>query len=219
MTVETSSVQADLAFLRTLAEDGGRSLRSAGAAIALAGVVFGLNALRQWGLASGWLNWPEPLQPFLFWDALAAQLLLVGPVLWLVHRGDPQPRRATAVARAVEAALSAVGGALVVAMLALAAARVRLNEPAVALVAFPIVLFALNGTAWWVAFAAYRHVWALAVAFGSFGTALTLGWFAGSSSQWLVLGAGLFFWLTAPGIALVRQRRGAPAGAIARQGA
>jgi hypothetical protein len=218
MSTDASDVRADLAFLRALAEDGGHALRSAGAAIGLAGVVFGLNALRQWGLAAGWLAWPEALEPYLFWDALVAQLVLVGPVLWLVRRGEPRRSRASAVARAVEAALSAVGGALVIAMLALAAAATRLGEPAVALTAFPIVLFALNGTAWWVAFAAYRRIWALAVALGSFATALTLGWFAGQPTQWLALGVGLFFWLAAPGIALARQPRSAAPSAPARAG-
>ena len=72
---------------------------------------------------------------------------------------------------------------------------------------FPFVLFVLNGAAWWTAYAVYRRAWMLAAAIGSFTAALTLGWLAGTPSQWPALGLGLFFWMAAPGIALVRHPR------------
>jgi hypothetical protein len=208
MSSPASAVHVDLAFLRSLAEDGAPALRTAGAVIALAGIVFGLNALRFWAIDMGFIAWPEALTPFLAWDALLAQLALSPVVVWLTSRGRALKRGGSAGGRAVSAALSAVGGALTAAMLALAAAAIRLQDPTLALSVFPIVLFALNGAAWWVAFAVYRRTWTLAVALGSFLTTLGLGWFAETPTQWLILGLGLFAWLAVPGIALTRQAGG-----------
>jgi hypothetical protein len=101
-----------------------------------------------------------------------------------------------------------MGSALTIAVAALAIAAVRLGDSRLVLLVFPIVIFALSGAAWSVVYAVYRRAWALFAAGGCFVTALTLGWFAGTPTQWLALGLGLLCWLAAPGYALVRQADG-----------
>lgn len=208
MSDESTTIHADLAFLRGLAQDAGPTLRIAGSIMVLAGVVFGLSAIRLWLMGIGWIDWPEAWRSWLGWDALVVHVALTVVLLTRLGAWRRKPPRGGAGGTAVSAAISAVGFALTAAVAALAIAAVRLEDARLVLLVFPIVIFALAGAAWWVAYAVYRRAWALFAAGGCVVTALTLGWFAGTPTQWLALGLGLLCWLAAPGYALVRQAEG-----------
>lgn len=204
MTDETKALQDDIAFIKALAEDNGRALGRDGAIMVAVGVVFGLNAFRYWGIEAGFLDWAKPSANWMGIDALAV-FLIVLQVLMRRFRGVARG----AASRAMSAAWTGVGLAISVAVIALAIAAWRLQQPLLVLRVFPLILFTLYGSAWWIAFKVKRRIWFAGVAAGSFVTAMGCGFGTGRSYGWAILGTGLFLWVAAPGIAILREARNA----------
>jgi hypothetical protein len=202
VTDETKALRDDIAFIKALSEDSGRALSRDGAVMIAVGVIFGLNAFRFWGIAAGFLDWAKPMANWMGLDALAVFLVVLQVVLRRfrgVARG--------AASRAMSAAWTGVGLAFGVAVISLGIAAWRLQQPLLVLWVFPLVLFTLYGAAWWIAFAVKRRVWFGGVATGSFITALVCALLTGRSDEWAVLGLGLFLWVAAPGVAILREAR------------
>ena len=204
MTHETKSLRDDIAFIKALSEDSGRALSRDGAVMIAAGVVFGLNAFRFWAIAAGFLDWAKPTANWMGLDALAVFLVILQVVI-RQFRGVARG----AASRAMSAAWTGVGLAFGVAVISLGIAAWRLQQPLLVLWVFPMILFTLYGAAWWIAFAVKRRGWFAGVATGSFVTAFVCALLTGRSDEWVVLGLGLFLWVAAPGVVILREARAA----------
>jgi hypothetical protein len=200
VTDETKALQDDIAFMRALSEDSGRALSRDAAVLIAVGVIFGLNAFRFWGIEAGFLDWAKPTGNWWGLDALAIFLVVL-----LVLMGRFRTAARGAGSRAMGAAWGGVGIAISVAVIALVIGASRLHLPLLVIWIFPLILFTLYGAAWWIAFAVKRRIWFAGIAIGSFITTLGCGFRMGSSDEWAILSLGLFLWVAAPGIAILRE--------------
>ncbi len=206
MTDDLKIARQDLAFLRGLAEDNHPMLRPLGAALAIAGVVHGLSALRFWAVGKGWIDWPAALRPLMGFDGLIAQIIVMVVVALIWPSGMRMPKGTSSPAgRAARGAINALGWGLGAAFVGLFVASMRLGGGQLMNPGFPVVLFALASAVWWVIFAVYRRAWAVVAAIASALIAAGLGLAAGTSDGILVVAAGLFGCVAGPGLALVRQ--------------
>jgi len=196
------TLKDDIAFMKGVTQDSSRTFIRDGAILIAVGTIFGLDSLRFWGIEAGFLPWAKPTEHFYGFDAFAI-FLVVLYVIMRRFRGLAQG----AGARAVSAAWLGVGVAYVVALLSLGAAAWRLKQPLLMVWIPPTILFTLYGATWWVAFAVKRRAWLAGVAIGSFATAILSGLAIPSPHEWAVLAFGLFLWVAAPGIVIVRQAR------------
>jgi hypothetical protein len=200
VTDEIKALRDDIAFMRALSEDSGGALSRDAAVLIAVGVIFGLNAFRFWGIEAGFLDWAKPTGNWMGLDALAVFLIAL---LTLMRRFRAAARGAAS--RAMGAAWGSVGIAISVAVTALVIGAWRLQLPLLVIWVFPLILFTLYGAAWWIAFAVKRRIWFAGIAIGSFITALGCGFRMGRSDEWAILSLGLFLWVAAPGVAILRE--------------
>src|SRR5579862_4647982 len=199
---DTQSLKDDLAFLRGLADDGGKGLARDGFALAVIGLVFGALSLVFWLVFLGPLAGARQLVVWLWLAAIAAMFLLIGAA------NRRLPASTGAAARAMSAAWRGVGLGLTAGGLGLLAAGWRLGDSGFVLATFQILLFALYGAAWGVAYAVKRLSWFGAVSLGCFAGAVLEGLLYRSPHQWLVLSIGLFVLVGVPGLVILRKARG-----------
>ena len=204
MTRTGQSLKDDVDFLRALADGGAKVTARDGAILVAVGVIFGLVALQYWAIFAGVLNPPLAWRPWLWLDGLIPYLVVFA-LISARFRG----RSPGAGSRALSAAWTGVGAAHVFAVVGLALASRRLGIPLFVIWVFPLILFTLFGAAWCVAYAARRRAIYLATAIGSFVAAVACGAVMGQPEEWLVLAAGLFGLVAAPGVqVLLSNRRG-----------
>ncbi|HEY8572006.1 hypothetical protein [Phenylobacterium sp.] len=193
------SLRNDIAFLKSLAEDGRTGPLLGGPVALTSGLLFGTASLAIWagaklGVPGDNLVWAWPVAGTIFGLFMAAYLRRVGP-----GRGSAQ--RASAIA------WSGAGWAMftVIASLLLIAYRTQTWQVAAAI--SPIIL-ALYGCAWFVAGRIYKSLWVSLIAFGSFAMALVNAWFATEGvTGFLVYAVTLYLLVAAPGVLMMRQAR------------
>jgi hypothetical protein len=199
MSEDIRRIRDDISFIRTIMEDDGSVLRASGVGLLVAGTVFGLAALRSFALASGWLHWPQALQPFLAWDAPAAFFLVLLPVLATMSRGrSAQAAALSSTSRAVWASWAAVGIGYAVAAVSLSLAGSHAAES---------VLFAFWGCGWFIAAAAYRRARFALVALGCYLVALGTGLLSGGPYEALLMAVALWVLVALPGLMVLKQAR------------
>ncbi|MBO9581851.1 MAG: hypothetical protein J7498_13250 [Sphingobium sp.] len=205
MTEDTDQARRDLAFLRSLAEDGRPTLRALGALMLVSGLIQAVSALRLWAVDTGWLGWPDALRAYLGIDGVILQLA----IMILLPKLDPsltlRPGSASPAGRAIRGAMNALAWALAAAVLGLIAARWQMQDGQILSVGFPIVLFALAAATWQVAYAVNRRRWAQLAALASVLFAIAMGSVAGGSTAILALAAGFVSCFAIPGAAMMRQ--------------
>ena len=205
MQQDEQALRADVAFLRSLAEGGAAATVREGAILLAIGVIFGLVAAQYWAIDAGLLAVPTWLKPWLWLDGLAVFLVAMA-LISSRYRGRPPG----AASRALAAAWTGVGAALIFADLGLFAASRRLGLPLLTPWVFPLILFTLIGAAWGVAYAVRRRLAFALAAAGSFAAAMLCGALMGRPEEWLALSAGLVLLVALPGGLIVRSatRRG-----------
>lgn len=198
---DAQGLKDDLAFLRDLTQDSGKGLARDGFALATVGVVFGVVTLIYW---------------LIYWGPLAGAaavgwgLWIVGVVLMVAAIEIAKPRLpppSGAAARALSSAWNGVGVANTAGGLGLLAAGWRLHDATFVLATFPILLFALYGAAWSVAFAVKRLSWFAWISAGCFAAAIAEGLLYRSPHQWLALSIGLFLLVGLPGLVILKKAK------------
>jgi len=191
----------DLAFLRDLTQDSGRGLARDGLALALIGLSFGVVSLVYWLIFSGPLSVARGVSWWLWVIALGGDIA----VMELAKRGLPAP--SGAAARALSTAWNGVGVSLTAGGLGLWAAAWRIHDATFILGTFPILLFALYGAAWSVAFAVKRLSWFAWISAGCFAAAIAEGMLYRTPHQWLALSIGLFLLVGLPGLVILKKAK------------
>jgi hypothetical protein len=203
MTDSNQAIRDDLAFLRSLADEGGSGLARTGAALITVGLIFGVICAVYWAVFSGRLPMADALSTWLW----AGGVVLMLAIMSMANRRLPAPRGAGS--RALAAAWGGTGVSLTVTGAALGLGGWRTGNPHLVLEVFPVLLFAFYGAAWSVAFAARRRAWCALVAAGCMAASIGEGALMGAPEQWLLLSAGLFGLVAAPGFAILRLSRAA----------
>lgn len=200
MSQDLRRIRDDISFIRGVMEDDGSVLRASGTGLLVAGIVFGLAALRSFALASGWLEWPAALHALMPWDAVALFFLVLLLALAAQGRGVHPVTAVSATSRTVWASWAAVGIGYGVAAVSLSLAGSHATGP---------VIFAFWGSGWVCAAAAYRRMRFAWVALGCYLVALGSGLLSGRPSEALLTAVALWVLVALPGLMILRQARAA----------
>jgi len=168
------SVEADLAFMRSIVEGGGRPSLTLAICYLAGGLLYGLQCLFHVGQAFGVLRWPD-LANLAFVAAISAAFLVV--LVWAVRRDrrdEAAGRRGPLASRAMNAGLSGAGMANAAILIVFGVGAVRDQDFGVWLY-YPAMIFALQSAAWFMAWNLKKKGWMLATSLGGWATAVALG--------------------------------------------
>ena len=203
MTAKTQTAQDDLAYMRTVVEQGGRP-RMAGALIYMAaGLIYGAETLVHWGQSINLIRLSD--QATLAVVAGCSALFVLVMVL-LIARDKAKGVGAGSGSRALNAAFGGAGLANV-ALMAIFGVNAWRQQDLLVWMLYPCVVFALQGAAWYVAFMLRRKVWMLTVSLGCLSTAIVMGLVIGTPTFNLVAALACFAWLAVPGAIMARDAR------------
>lgn len=191
----------DIAFMRSLAEDGRQGPLAGGSILVAAGAIFGATAVGVWyGQTSGMITagWMYPA----VWFAATAVFLVA---LTILQRG--MARASSATNRASGVAWAGAGWAIFFVVTSLMVMGARLEDWRI-MGAVPSVILAIYGAAWFLAAAVSRTRWLFGVAFGSFAAAVACAWFVDDPVTInLVYAAALLLLMVVPGLVMMAQAR------------
>ena len=197
---DQNAIRADIAFMRALAEEGRDGPLVGGSILLASGLCFGTASLANWATITWRLihnSWGLPAIWMVSLVVFMAYLFLSG-VTRSRQGGTP---------RAIGMAWSGAGFSMFFVGLSLVVMAVRGHDAYVASAFMPFIL-AIYGSAWFVAAALTRARWLYAVAFGAFGMALVVAWFAVDGAiLYLIYALSLYALVSAPGFVLMRQAR------------
>jgi len=202
---DTQQAQADLAFLKALVEEGGRSQMTGGAVFVAAGLLYGLQCLVHWTQTVGLTRFSDGFMLAFVIAITVAFVVALGIVIWRDRR---MVQRAVGT-RALNAAFGGAGLANLVLCGVFGVVAWRQQSETIWLL-YPVATSVLMGAAWYVAYAMRRRLWLASVSAGWFATAAGLGWLVSSgrlASYVLVLGLALLLLMALPGVVMVRHSR------------
>jgi hypothetical protein len=206
MTMSADGLQGlreDVAFMRSLAEQGRQAPLLGGSILAFAGAVFAPASLVHWGVVSERIDL-GPWALNVVWLSAAAVFFAALFVL------KGRMRRSVGFTTSANRANGQVWGGLGVASFALwgafITASVRSGDWTV-MDMFSVVILALYGAGWTVAAALFGRRWLNLVASAALILAVAAAWFVGRPEFYLVYAAALVLTALLPGLALMRQAR------------
>jgi hypothetical protein len=203
MTAKTQSAQDDLAYMRTVVEQGGRP-RMAGALIYMAaGLIYGVETLVHWGQSINLIRLSMPAT-LTFVAGCSALFVLV--MIVLIARDKTKGIGAGSGSRALNAAFGGAGLANIALMVIFGVNAWRQHDFLIWML-YPCVVFALQGAAWYVAFMLRRKGWMLVVSLGCLLTAALMGMVINTPTFNLVAALACFAWLAVPGAIMARDAR------------
>ena len=173
-TPRAPSVEADLAFMRSIVEGGGRPSLTLAICYLAGGLLYGLQCLFHVGQAFGVLRWPD-LANLAFVTAISAAFLAV--LVWAIRRDrrdEAAGHRGPLASRAMNAGLSGAGMANAAILIVFGVGAARDQDFAIWLY-YPAMIFALQSAAWFMAWNLKKKGWMLATSLGGWSTAVALG--------------------------------------------
>lgn len=199
----TKQAQANLAFLKALVEEGGRSQMAGGTVFLAGGLLYGLQCLVQWAQARGAVHLSGGAMLAFVVSITVAFLIVLGVVLWR-ERKTAQHAVGT---RALNAAFGGSGLANLVLCCVFGLVAMREHSLTIWLL-YPVTLSVVMGAAWYVAFMIRRRLWLAAVAAGWYATAVGLAFLVERPTDFvLALGVALLLLMALPGGVMVRSAR------------
>ena len=202
------SAEADLAFMRSIVEGGGRPSLTLAICYLAGGLLYGLQCLFHVGQAFGVLRWPD-LANLGFVTAISGAFLIV--LAWAVRRDrrdEAAGRRGPLASRAMNAGLSGAGMANAAILVVFGVGAVRDQDFGVWLY-YPAMIFALQSAAWFMAWSLKKKGWMLATSIGGWITAVALGLLVREPQWYLgVCTLALFGLFALPGWIMYRDATG-----------
>lgn len=194
------TLEPDLDFLRGLVDGGGnRTQYLTGHAFVVGGGLYAFQCFANWLAIILGLNMPGAA--WLMLHSLPTVIFIAYCIRQGMRYGMGNTGNATS--RAITAAFQAAGFTNLALILIFAPAAISRGDFTIWLF-HPAIVFALQGAAWLTAFQLRRRAWLLGVALGWLASAVALGLLIGSLTYLLVAGLALFFFMTVPGIVMVR---------------
>lgn len=208
MTDQMQTVRDDIAYIRTLADEGRRGPPRGGAILLAAGLIWSATSLAAWIAYERRDVVPEGWQSGVWLVGMGVFLTTLA-LLIRSYRG--KPGMSSVNNRVTRTAWSAAGWSIFVFVLAMVAACRRLNSNLPTVMIAPYVL-SVYGVGWTVAASVSDQRWMTWTAVGSFAVAVIMGCLAASSAQYLAYAAALLLLMALPGWRLLRQEVAAVAG-------
>ncbi len=200
---EAQQAQADLAFMKALVEEGGRSQLAGGATFVAGGLLYGIQCLVQWLQVVGLIHLSDRVMVAFIIGITATFLVILLTVLWL---GRKTGQRSVGT-RALNAAFGGAGLANLVLCGSIGLVATRERSITIWLL-YPVTLSVVLGAAWYVTFMVRRHAWLALVSLGWYATAVSLALLIGAiASYTLVLGLALVVLMAVPGAVMMRGAR------------
>lgn len=198
---QIQTLKDDIAYMKTLADEGATGPLIGGSTLVAAGLIFGIASLGEWAGATG-LIVLDGIQHLYLWGA--AGLVFAVTLTVLIHRQKGRPGVMSPANRAFGTAWMGVGLAIfsMAVALSLLGYKTQSNLPGLV---FPSLIFALYGAGWAVSAAMSGQKWLWWPAYGSWLLAPVLAWFVDDSSLYLVYAIGLVFLALVPGLMLMRR--------------
>lgn len=191
----------DIAYIRTLAEEGRRTPLLSGPVLVAAALIFGGASLAQWAIQTGlWAvdPWAQ------LWVWIGAGVVFGAALAVILGRMKRKPGYNSVANTAVGAAWSGIGALIFAVWLGLVAMGVRTGDWG-AMQIMPSLVFAAYGAGWTVAAAMSGLKWINAVALASYAGAVLLGVFVGQAAGYLVFVGLLVGVVFVPGLVLMRR--------------
>lgn len=205
-----NTAEADLAFMRSIVEGGGRPSLTLAVCYLAGGLLYGLQCLFHLGQVLGLVRWPD-LANLAFVVVITAAFL--GVLTWAIRKDRRDAAlglRGPMSSRAMQAALSGAGMANAAVLVIFGVGALRDQDFAVWLY-YPAVIFCLQSAAWYMAWSLKKSHWMLATSLGGWITAVALGLLVREPVAYLgVCTAALFLLFAGPGWILWRGARAAP---------
>ncbi len=203
-----TTAEDDLAFMRSIAQGGGRPSLTLSICYLAGGLLYGLQCLFHLGQATGLIRWPD-LANLAFVVLISVTFLSILTWAILKDRKDGQAGRGPLANRSLNAAFSATGMANGAVIIIFGVGAMRDQDFAIWLY-YAAIVFALQAAAWYVAWTLKRKGWMLATALGGWATAVALGvlvreplWYLG------ICTVALFVLFALPGWVMFRDARAA----------
>lgn len=194
---------ADLAFMRALVEEGGRSQIAGGNALLWGGLLYGFQCLVQWAHIVGLVHLSDRVMVLFINGVTVVYLVVLGVVLWQ----DRKTSQKGVGTRAVNSAFGGAGLANLVLLVSFGVVATRERSLTIWLL-YPATLSVVLGSAWYVAFMIRRRPWLLVVSIGWYATALGLALLTRNLAGYtFLLAAALFALMAAPGAVMRRAGR------------
>ncbi len=195
---------ADIAWMKTLAEEGAKSPPHGGSILLAAGLIWGTASLAHWSILTGLIDM-GPSAFGIVWGVAA--VAFAASLFILIRRLKAQGGVETAANRAFGTVWSALGWgifSLFSSLMMLDVAQAGRTDVAAWSLAVPSIIISFYGIGWAVSatMLKQRMLWVLAVA--SFVAAPLLALIAGSPHQYLAYAAALFLLIGLPGYLLMR---------------
>jgi hypothetical protein len=211
MSEPRASAEADLAFLRSIVEGGGRPPMTLAVCYLAGGLLYGLQCLFHVGQAVGLIRWPD-LANLVFVVGISVTFLSILAWAILKDRKDGGQNRGPMASRSLNAAFSATGMANLAVLIVFGVGAIRDQDFAVWLY-YAAIVFALQAAAWYMAWTLKKKGWMLATALGGWVTAVALGVTVREPMIYLgICTVALFLLFALPGWVLFRDARAAPKG-------
>ena len=208
----TDDGPADIAWMRSLAQEGASAPLGGGAILMAAGLIYGAASLVQWAAIVG-LTPFSPRESNWIWVSATAVFLiftLIDKLAW-----SSWSRVKTATNRAARAAWTGVGVGIFATIASMAAVAWRLGEPgAVVLWLLPSVIMVFYGLGWGVSAAMMRSSRLGWLAGASLLAAPLMAAMTGSPHLYLAYALALFALMALPGFLLMRAARAARSPAV-----
>jgi hypothetical protein len=196
-----SSLQSDIDYMKSLAEDGGRGPVKNGAILFWAGLLYGGASLAEYGVAmnvlpqTGWFQ-------MTIWFGASLLFAIIAAIFGRRNRGAR-----SSSAKAYDSAWTAVGiGIAFLILSTFLVARQVQDVQAVTFMIAPVILV-MYGMGWWVSAMMSGQGWLKAVSFGCFIGAPLMALMAGRPEQLLAYAVALVLFAAIPGLILMRAAR------------
>lgn len=199
---ETQQAHADLAFMKALVEEGGRSQMTGGAIFLAAGLLYGLQCLVHWTQSVGVTRFSDAFMLVFVIGITATFVGVLGVVVW---RDRKMHQRAVGT-RALNAAFGGAGLANLVLCSVFGLVAWRERSETIWLL-YPVTISVVQGFAWYVAYMMRKRLWLALVSAGWYATAVGLGVLMSSdnvAAYLLLLGLALLLLMALPGGVMIR---------------
>jgi hypothetical protein len=203
MNTSDNEAQADIAWMRRLAEEGGQSPMRGASILFAAGTIYGAASLFHWAVQAGLVSEPGPIHGVAWLAATVVFLIVL--VLQSIRLGRDGGVK-TGAGRATGAVWTGVGYGIFALMSAIAVVGYRLGEAAaqVSLALIPSVIMVFYGVGWGVTGAMQKSRPLSGLAIASLLAAPVLALLTGRPEQYLAYAACLILLMALPGFMLMR---------------
>jgi hypothetical protein len=194
--------RSDIAWIRSLAEEGAKAPLGGGRILMAAGVIYGLASLVQWAALTGLAPF-SPRESNWIWLAATGVFLLLTVLdkVFLCSTGGVK----TAANRAAQAAWACVGAGIFAMIASIAVVSWKVGPAGFVLLSLlPSLIMVFYGLGWGVSAAMIRSSRLMALSVASFVSAVLLAAMTGSDAQFLAYAVALFALMAVPGFLLMR---------------